>query len=119
MSWHAQGGAWGAGSNGVPAWGQGSQQQGWGGQQGYNAVSAVGEGAASRTPAAGYRSNNAKRGSHFRKSPDDWYCEDPSCGNLNFARRTECNRCGKSKPGHLGWSTYLKLLIYLVLCNGV
>jgi len=27
----------------------------------------------------------------------DWVCEDAQCGNVNFARRTSCNRCGKEK----------------------
>ncbi|MGH0163108.1 UNVERIFIED_CONTAM: hypothetical protein FKN15_059302 [Acipenser sinensis] len=29
----------------------------------------------------------------------DWLCPNSSCGNMNFARRTECNQCSTSKPG--------------------
>ena len=28
---------------------------------------------------------------------NDWEC--PSCNNINFSFRTECNKCGKPKPG--------------------
>jgi hypothetical protein len=28
----------------------------------------------------------------------DWACPDPSCGNVNFAYRGQCNRCGSQRP---------------------
>lgn len=31
----------------------------------------------------------------------NWTCEDSSCGNINYPRRIECNKCGK-KRGPLG-----------------
>lgn len=43
----------------------------------------------------------------FTPAEGDWTCEDTECGNINYARRTECNRCkaprpmkgGRGKPG--------------------
>ncbi|XP_024544996.1 transcription initiation factor TFIID subunit 15 isoform X2 [Selaginella moellendorffii] len=36
------------------------------------------------------------RGSIF--GPNDWSC--PMCGNTNWAKRTKCNICNTTKPGH-------------------
>jgi len=33
----------------------------------------------------------------FKPSEGDWTCPDTQCGNVNFARRFNCNRCGKEK----------------------
>ncbi|XP_016145432.1 RNA-binding protein FUS-like isoform X1 [Sinocyclocheilus grahami] len=37
-------------------------------------------------------------GPSFDVKGGDWPCPNSSCGNMNFARRYECNRCGTSKP---------------------
>lgn len=33
----------------------------------------------------------------------DWKCPDLSCGNLNYARRFECNKCGAKRPESNKW----------------
>ncbi|KAK3727875.1 hypothetical protein QZH41_010603 [Actinostola sp. cb2023] len=35
--------------------------------------------------------------SRLKVSDGDWVCGDENCANVNFARRTSCNRCGKGK----------------------
>ncbi|XP_063060830.1 RNA-binding protein FUS-like [Engraulis encrasicolus] len=38
-------------------------------------------------------------GPNFDVKGGDWPCPNSSCGNMNFARRQECNKCGAPKPG--------------------
>ena len=42
-------------------------------------------------------SRNQDRGRGSNRNKQDWICK--SCNNSNFAFRTECNRCGKSRSG--------------------
>ncbi|XP_077396447.1 TATA-binding protein-associated factor 2N isoform X2 [Festucalex cinctus] len=41
-------------------------------------------------------------GPNFDMKGGDWPCPNSSCGNMNFARRQECNKCGAPKPGDSG-----------------
>uniref|UniRef100_A0A2M4ATM0 Zinc finger Ran-binding domain-containing protein 2 n=1 Tax=Anopheles triannulatus TaxID=58253 RepID=A0A2M4ATM0_9DIPT len=43
------------------------------------------------------KSDDGKRPSSNNKN-GDWTCPEPDCKNLNFARRNQCNRCGKERP---------------------
>ncbi|XP_017279507.1 TATA-binding protein-associated factor 2N isoform X2 [Kryptolebias marmoratus] len=42
-------------------------------------------------------------GPNFDVKGGDWPCPNSSCGNMNFARRQECNKCGAPKPGDGGF----------------
>jgi len=37
-------------------------------------------------------------GKGYVKSKGDWLCPKAGCGNMNFGRRTECNRCDTPRP---------------------
>ncbi|CAC5360628.1 Zinc finger Ran-binding domain-containing protein 2 [Mytilus coruscus] len=39
--------------------------------------------------------------SRFKPNEGDWICNDTKCGNVNFSRRTQCNKCGKEKKDGL------------------
>uniref|UniRef100_A0A3B5MBG2 TAF15 RNA polymerase II, TATA box binding protein (TBP)-associated factor n=1 Tax=Xiphophorus couchianus TaxID=32473 RepID=A0A3B5MBG2_9TELE len=42
-------------------------------------------------------------GPNFDIKGGDWPCPNSSCGNMNFARRQECNKCGAPKPEDAGF----------------
>ncbi|KAF7219115.1 TATA-binding protein-associated factor 2N isoform X2 [Nothobranchius furzeri] len=42
-------------------------------------------------------------GPNFDVKGGDWPCPNSSCGNMNFARRQECNKCGAPKPDDGGF----------------
>lgn len=73
--------------------GRGSYGGGRGGGRDYDRDR--GGGGRDRSPRRRSRSRSPGRGGGQKDG--DWAC--PGCNNNNFARRTECNRCGAPKPG--------------------
>ncbi|KAM8769128.1 TATA-binding protein-associated factor 2N isoform 7-T7 [Acanthopagrus schlegelii] len=49
-----------------------------------------------------FRGRGGGGGPNFDIKGGDWPCPNSSCGNMNFARRQECNKCGAPKPGDAG-----------------
>ncbi|CAB4063396.1 Fidgetin-like protein 1,Zinc finger Ran-binding domain-containing protein 2,Meiotic spindle formation protein mei-1,Probable spastin homolog spas-1,Probable spastin homolog Bm1_53365,Spastin,Vacuolar protein sorting-associated protein 4B,Katanin p60 ATPase-containing subunit A-like 2 [Lepeophtheirus salmonis] len=50
------------------------------------------------TPQSSAMSSSTANRGEFKPREEDWTCPDSDCGNVNFARRSNCNRCNAERP---------------------